>query len=201
MERLDPKPLGSHAAAILKPAACGQAAPPPTAMTRFERWWILAVCAAIGWFYVWTVRSSGEPWHFGREQRDYYNLLIDGYLDGQLHMKVVVPEALFKLKDPYDPGERPAGLGLHDASFYKGKYYAYFGAAPMIVLMLPFRLLAGVDLPLAVAVLVFVYGGFLASVAVWLAVRRRYFPETGTLVVVAGVLVLGLAGVGPVLLR
>jgi hypothetical protein len=170
-------------------------------MKRIERSLVFAACLAVGCFYVWTVRSTAEPWKFGKEQRDYYNLLIDGYLSGQLNMKVEVPEALLRLKDPYDPGERPAGLGLHDASFYKGKYYVYFGAAPMVVLMLPFRLLTGMDLPQQVAVLTFTYAGFLASVAVWLAIRRRYFPETTAITVVAAILVLGLAGLGPVLLR
>jgi hypothetical protein len=166
-----------------------------------ERAGLVALCVAIGWFYVWTVRSSGDPWKFGLEQRDYYNLLIDGWLDGQLHMKVEVPEALLQLKDPYDPALRPVGLGLHDASFFQGKYYVYFGAAPIVVLMLPFRLWSGLDLPLAVAALSFVYGGFLASVVIFLGVRRRYFPGAGWTVVFAGVLGLGLAGLGPVLLR
>ena len=171
-------------------------------MKHAERWLVVALCAAIGWFYVWTVRSSGEEWSFGEEQRDYYNLLIDGYLDGQLHMKVEVPPALLSLRNPYDPEERPPGLGMHDASFYQGKYYVYFGAAPMVVLMLPFRLLTGMDLPLAVAVLTFVYAGFLVSVALFLALRRRYFLETaGAGTVLVGVLVLGIAGLCPVLLR
>jgi hypothetical protein len=172
-----------------------------TAIKPAERWLLLIACLAVGWFYVWTLRSTGESWDFGREHRDYYNLLIDGYLSGQLNMKVEVPEALLNLKDPYDPGTRPPGLGLHDASFYQGKYYIYFGAAPMVVLMLPFRVLTGMDLPLPVAVLMFTYGGFFASVGVWLAIRRRYFPETSAVVGLAGVLVLGLAGLGSVLLR
>lgn len=170
-------------------------------MKTSERIVVVALCALVGWFYVWTARSSGDKWKFGQEQRDYYNLLIDGYLDGQLHMKVEVPQALLDLKDPYDPGQRPLGLGLHDASFYRGKYYVYFGAAPMIVLMLPFRLITGVDLPLVVAVLIYVYGGFLASVAVGLALRRRYFPAAGLLTLALGILVLGFAGVSLVLLR
>ena len=166
-----------------------------------ERVVIAIVCAAVGWFHVWTVRSSGDPWKFGLEQRDYYNLLIDGWLDGQLHLKVEVPEALLKIKDPYDPAQRPLGLALHDASFYNGRYYLYFGAAPVVALMLPFRLWSGIDLPLAVAVLIFVYGAFVTSVALLLALRRRYFPEAGTWMVAMGVMVLGLAGMGPVLLR
>ncbi|MSU51655.1 MAG: hypothetical protein EXS37_21620 [Opitutus sp.] len=168
---------------------------------RFEWILVVALCAAVGWFHVWTARSSGDRWKFGSEQKDYYNLLIDGYLDGQLNMKVEVPEALLRLKDPYDPSVRPPGLGLHDASFYKGKYYVYFGVAPVVSLMLPFRLITGADLPQSVATLVFVFSGFLASVAIWLSVRRRYFPKTGTLVALSFVPVLGLAGLGPVLLR
>lgn len=163
--------------------------------------WLIATALVVGWFYVWTARSTGEPWKYGAEQRDYYNFLIDGWLDGQLHMKVDVPPALLALKDPYDPRIRPIGLGLHDASFYRGKYYVYFGVAPVVTLMLPYRVLTGTDLPLAVTVLVFTYGGFLASALLWWAIGRRYFPGSQWYIGVLGVLVLGFAGLGPMLIR
>ena len=162
---------------------------------------IAAALLGVGWFYLWTVRSNDDPWRFGREQRDYYNLLIDGWLDGQLHMKIEPPAALLALPDPYDPWRRPPGLALHDASLYRGRYYLYFGAGPAVTLMLPFRVLTGTDLPLAAAVLIFIGGGFLAGVALLLAIRRRYFPETGAAAAALCVLTLGLAGLGPVLLR
>src|SRR5688500_9539927 len=85
-----------------------------------ERFLLLILCVAVAWFYWWTARSNNDPWKFGSEQNDYYNLLLDGWLDGQLHMKVAVPPELLALKDPYDPELRPVGLGLHDASFYQG---------------------------------------------------------------------------------
>jgi hypothetical protein len=166
-----------------------------------ERAGVGFLCALVLAFLVWTARSNGDPWWFGLEQRDYYNLLIDGYLDGQLHMKVEVPAALLRLENPYDPALRPPDLGLHDASFYQGRYYVYFGAAPMVVLMLPFRLLTGIDLPLPVAVIVFTYGAFLASVALLLGLRRRHFPETPAWTAFVCVLVLGFAALGPVLVR
>lgn len=170
-------------------------------MGRTEKFLAAAACLLVGAFYLWTVLSTGDKWQFGPEQRDYYNRLIDGWLEGQLHMKVDVPEALTALANPYDPAQRTPGLGLHDASFYRGRYYLYFGAAPMVTLMLPFRVLTGTDLPLPVAVLVFVYVGFLASVAVWLAVKTHFFSETGTGVTIAAIAVLGLGNAGPILLR
>ncbi len=166
-----------------------------------ERVLLLAAWAAVAWFHVWTVRSTGEPFWPKGEQRDYFNLLIDGWLDGQLHMKVEVPEELLRLPDPYDPAQRRPGLGLHDASLYQGKYYVYFGVAPAAVAMLPFRVVTGTDLPLALAVLLFVHAGFVAASALWLAVRRRYFAGSSPAVAAAGVLVLGLAALGPLLLR
>ena len=170
-------------------------------MKPLERILLLVVALGVFVFDVWTVRSSGDPWHFGQKQKDYYNLLLDGWLDGQLAMKVDVPDALLKLRDPYDPQQRPIGLGLHDASFYHGKYYLYFGAAPVVTLMLPFRVLTRTDLPQAVAVIVFVYGAFLASAAVWLRIRRKYFADSGAGVGALCVLALGFASLGPVLLR
>jgi len=174
---------------------------PARKAARTERILLIATCVLMAWFYLWTARSNGAEWRWGEEQDDYFNLLIDGWLDGQLHLKVEVPEALLKLADPYDPKQRPPGLALHDASLYQGKYYVYFGVAPVVVLMLPWRVMTGADLPLFLAVPIFVYVGFLASLAIWLGIRRRYFPHAGTGVTVACAFVLGVSSLGPVLLR
>ena len=61
-----------------------------------ERAWLAAVCALVGCFYGWTARPEGVSWNFGQRQTDYYNLLVDGFLDGHLYMKVEVPEALLR---------------------------------------------------------------------------------------------------------
>ncbi len=201
MERLVPKPLPVRGRFLPDETLTRSATEPPVMKWRGEYAVLSALCLAIGWFHLWTVRSNGDAWKFGQEQRDYYNLLIDGWLDGQLNLKVEVPAALLAMKNPYDGRQRAPGLALHDASFHHGKYYLYFGAGPVVTLMLPFRVLTGIDLPQPVAVLIFTYGGFLTSVGVWLAIRRRYFPATGTWVAALVVLALGLAQLGPMLLR
>ena len=165
-----------------------------------ERAWLAGVCALIGWFYGWTARPEGVSWNFGQRQTDYYNLLVDGFLDGHLYMKVEVPAVLLTLADPYNPATRPPGIALHDASMYQGRYYIYFGAAPVVTLLLPFRVLTGgVALPLPAAVLVFTYAGFLVSAGILLGMRRRYFPEAGPGMVMIWVVALGTASMGPLL--
>lgn len=166
-----------------------------------ERAAAVLVCVLVGWFHVWTASSSDGLAPRVGPKRDYYNLLLDGWLSGQLHLKVDVPPELLRLPDPYDPTLRPPGLGLHDASFHRGRYYLYFGAAPVLTLLLPYRLATGSDLSEAAAVLCFGLAGFLASFALWRAIRRQYFPDTAPLVTLLAGGVLGLASLGPVLLR
>src|SRR4051812_13686606 len=181
MRRLNPESFGPNRRAPPRRPALVHAAPSQrqARMKKIERYVVVALCVAIGWFYFWTARSNDEPWNFGAEQNDYYNRLVDGWRAGQLHMKVEVPAELVTLRDPYDPNLRPPGLGLHDASLYRGKYYLYFGVAPVVTLLLPFRLLTGVPMPLPLAVILFTFSGFLISTATWLMIRRRYFPATG----------------------
>ena len=165
-----------------------------------EQGWIAAACAVVAAFYIWTARSEGVSWNFGQRQTDYYNLLVDGFLDGHLHLKVEVAPELLNVADPYNPANRAPGLALHDASMYRGRYYIYFGAGPVVTLMLPFRVLSGgVGLPLPAAVLTFALVGFGASVGVWVGIRRRYFPEAGTGLTVLNVVALGTASMVPLL--
>lgn len=174
------------------------------AWRRREPWHRVAFAAAalvVAAFYAWTCAGNTADWSFGPKQHDYYTLLVDGFRAGQLNLKVEVPAELLAISNPYPPANRPAELGLHDASFFRGKYYLYFGVAPAVTLLLPFRLITGIDLPLPVAVTVFAYGGFLASAAAWWHVRRRFFPEASVGLTVLTLLVLATVSMGPILVR
>lgn len=155
----------------------------------------------IGVLYFWTAVQEERTWRMGGEQKDYYNLLIDGFLAGQLHLKTEVSPELQAIANPYDPKNRPPGVGLHDATYYKGKYYLYFGVAPVITLMLPFRVLTGWDLPLPLAVATFAYAGYLVSAALFLSVRRRYFPSAGLAMTLVCLAALGTASMALVVVR
>lgn len=167
---------------------------PARGRPRWHRWLdrvlIALALAAVGWFYHWTVDSNGGFQSTG--EADYYNLLVQGYRQGHLYLNKTPPPELLALKDPYDPAQN-GPYRLPDASYYRGHYYLYFGVAPAVVLMLPYALVTGHELPVGAAVFVFCLAGFLTASGLWLAIRRRYFPESAVGTGALGVLVLGMS--------
>jgi hypothetical protein len=155
---------------------------------------------AISWFYFWTAVPQWHPGLVARENSDYYNLLTRGFLKGQLSLDVKPDPFLASLADVTDPGQR-AGHGLYDASFYRGRYYLYFGATPVMVLYLPFRVLTGRFVADQLGAPIFATAGLLVSVWLLWLVRRRYFPRAPTTAVAGAIVALGLANMVPVLLR
>jgi hypothetical protein len=148
---------------------------------------------------LWTAGSTGEPATFTESKSDYYNLLVAGFREGHLHMKVTPDPRL----GPGRPIEAPrAGADyLLDASFYRTKYHLYFGATPAVLLFLPWSMITGHGLPEWFA------GGLLASAAfllalAWLAwLRREFFPSAGGWAWIIVTLALGLGTGLPVVLR
>ncbi len=128
-----------------------------------------------------------------------YNLLVQGFRAGQLSLKKEVPRGLAQLADPYDPVAY-APYGALDLSYYKGKFYLYFGVTPAVVLFWPYVALTGHYLSQKDAAVILCVVGFLASAGLLCALWRRYFAEVSVAVVAAGALALGLATDVPVML-
>lgn len=181
-----------HATTDIRPGQPDQVSPSAApARLRGQAWERVLIVAAIGvvlWFHYWTNDINHG---FGdHEDHDYYRLLVRGWRKGHLHLDKEPSPALLALADPYDPAQNgPHRLG--DASYYKGKYYLYFGAAPAATLMFPYHLVTGREMPTGAAVFVFGSIGFLAAAGVWLAIRRRYFPGSAVWMAPLGLLALG----------
>ena len=73
----------------------------------------------------------------GTSSNNIYYQQFDAYVKGQLHLDVPVDDALNHLSNPYDPGQRSGITYLWDHAFYNGKYYCYYGHAPIYLVMLP----------------------------------------------------------------
>jgi hypothetical protein len=169
--------------------------------------WALAagLIAVIVGFYGWTVGTSGAtgaPPLWGEPQADYENMVMHAFRGGHLYLEIAPDPRLAQAANPYDVASLPPGTVLvHDASYYHGHYYVYFGVTPVVVMLWPWRWLTGHDLSQTYAVLLFTVLGFLAAAALWLALRRRYFPQSGAAVLLAGIGALGLASATHALLR
>jgi hypothetical protein len=124
---------------------------------------------------------------------DYYNLLLHGILKGHLYLDVPVDPAMLAAADPYDSRVWVPHGWMVDSSFYRGHYYVYYGVVPVLVFMLPFRLLTGGDLWLGAAVESTAVLCFLALAWLWLRIRRDYFARTGGPIVFATIVALGMA--------
>ena len=169
-----------------------------------RRWWervlLGAVLLVIAGFYLWTIDPEWTMVAFTRQSGDYYALLTRGFMRGHLSLDVPADPFLATLKNPWDVAQR-AGHGVHDASYYHGRNYLYFGVTPVLILFLPLRLLTGAFINQDLAVALFAWVGVAASIWLLAAARRRYFPSASAGVVLGGALALGLADMIPALLR
>lgn len=162
----------------------------------------MVVLAVAGWFYFWTATSAGSPLTFERPAYDLYNRLADGFLVGQTSFLEKPPPELAKLANPYDPAQGAEYKGqYHDVTYYRGKYYLYFGPTPAVVLLAPWKLLTGVSLPQNLAVVVFAWGAAVWGVILALEIRRRFFPETSWPVMGGMALAISFGTLLPMLLR
>jgi tetratricopeptide (TPR) repeat protein len=144
-------------------------------------------------------------WGKANARDEDYNLLVQGFQRGQLSLPRAVPAGLSRLADPYDPVAnaryRAIPYALDDLSYYRGKLYLYFGAAPALLLFWPWAAFTGNYLFQRMAVAVFCCAGFLAALALLHGIWRRYFPQAGLGVAGALAVVLGLATSAPLLLQ
>jgi hypothetical protein len=163
-------------------------------------WLRVALVSAIGWFYFWTVVPESAAGLVSMGDSGYYNLLARGFLRGHLYLDAKADPYLATLRNPWDPAEH-GEHGMADVSYFRGRYYIYFGVSPAVLLFLPFRLLTGRFVSEVLALPLFAALGFLASVQLLTAARRRYFPSASEFLVLASILALGLADMMPVLLR
>jgi tetratricopeptide (TPR) repeat protein len=157
------------------------------------------MCTLVIGVYAYTAHSGYLTSSSPDGADAYYNLMVQGFRDGQLSLKKEVPPGLAQLTDPYDPAAH-APYPVLDTSYYKGKLYLYFGVTPALLLFWPYVALTGRYLLQKDAAVIFCVAGFLASAGLLRALWRRYFAEVNVWVVVAGTLALGLTTCMPALL-
>ncbi len=141
---------------------------------------ILAVLA----IYVWCV--SVGLWTSWPRSTNYYDLLGRAFSHGHIALEVDPDPALLKLADPYNPDNRWTIPVLWDMSFFKGKYYLYWGPAPALLIALVRMFYTGV---IGDNILSFFFftGIFVFLTLLIFEIWKNYLPETPPWAVLLGI--------------
>ncbi len=94
-------------------------------------------------FYKQSNQTVKYPLENEFESYNPYVQQFDAFMKGQLHFDYEPSEELTELENPYDPSERRDVYFLYDRAYFEGKYYSYFGTAPIFTIMFPCYLISG----------------------------------------------------------
>ena len=88
-------------------------------------------------------------------------------------------QSLLDFDNPYDRAYRESsGIDAKwDHVYYNGKYYSYYGIAPVILLFLPYHLITGYFLADAVAILIFAAIGIIGLTFAFTQFVKKLFPK------------------------
>lgn len=113
--------------------------------------------------------------------------LVDSFEAGRTDIDIEMNPALEELENPYDLSQRDANnIGAYpwDHLYYNGKYYSYYGIAPVLFLFLPYHMMTGCYFPAIWAIWLFGAGGILFLTLFYLCFMKKFFPDVRSSVVV-----------------
>jgi hypothetical protein len=141
-------------------------------------------------FYLWL--GSAGTWNRFPNSTSYHGELAQAFLHGQLAFLQEPDPALLALTNPYDAAQLEGVPYPLDLSLYKGKFYAYFGPVPALLLA-PVQYLIHTVFLDRLPSFVFTCGLLIVQALLVLRIRRLYFPDTSRWYIAAALLVLQLA--------
>ena len=113
-----------------------------------------------------------------------YQDLAQSLKEGKVSLDYPASDEFLKLSNPYDTNLRNnTKLKINsdfiwDTSFYKGKYYVYFGVVPVLTSYLPYHLITGRDLQNHHIVYVMVLLTVISFLYLMYQIIKRWFSKT-----------------------
>lgn len=103
-------------------------------------------CSMITVYTIWQFESNElfiKPENIDKSNSVF--MQTEAIVNGQIKLLEEPSEELKNMEDPYDNIKRDEEgiLYLYDVAYYNGNYYNYFGIAPVLTSILPFRLITG----------------------------------------------------------
>lgn len=141
---------------------------------------LITACALIFIYIVYQYNFEGltiKPEDVPKD--DSILMQAEALANGQIELLEKPTEELKNMENPYDHVKRTTdGVGyLYDVAYYDGAYYNYFGIAPIITLVLPFRLITGTYLHTYVFNFVFIFGIALSLASLYKKLVNRYIKK------------------------
>ena len=128
----------------------------------------------------------------------YSENLVDALMKGQTHLDLPTTQKMLDAEFPYDSNYRiSSGLSIGedyylDHVYYKGRWYSYFGIVPVLVLFLPYKLIAGDFLPTCYAVAHFACLAACFLMWIWQELARKYMKNMPFVMYIIGAAVIAL---------
>lgn len=114
---------------------------------------VIALCTVSGLCLRAPDQKGRE--YTGKEQftDDPFAMTLDAFEKGQVHLDLDADPKLEELENVYDQGLRnnSQAFSYWDLAYYKGKYYSYFGAGPVLTFYYPYYKITGKVPTLAMA--------------------------------------------------
>lgn len=123
-----------------------------------------------------------------------YAMTLEAWEKGQVYMDFEPSEERLSLENPYDNSVREFYFDW-DYAFYNGKYYCYFGCAPVVLLYVPYYELTGNVLPLNWAYCIMTEAVIVTLFGLILTLVRKFCKRPPLILLLLG-LVSAVAGSG-----
>lgn len=118
--------------------------------------------------------------------------IVTAFEAGQVSLVEKPTAELMALEDPYDWGVRDASGAYYrwDHVYYNGKYYSYYGIAPVVLLFLPYHKITGYYFSTNIAVLIFCLIGLIFLTMTYDAIMKRWFRKIPAGCYIAGLIIM-----------
>ena len=105
--------------------------------------------------------------------------IVDAFEKGNVELDAKATEGFKNLSNPYDWSLRiqENEQGEWDHVYFNGKYYSYYGVAPVFVLFLPYHAMTGNYFPTDIAILIFSVVGTVFLLLTYLELIKRFFRK------------------------
>lgn len=138
--------------------------------------------------FVYYMYIGEYDWFHNTQGNQMTQELVDAFENGQVHLVDEVPDELLALENPYDWSERTAaGISYKwDHLLFEGKYYSYYGIAPVLTLFLPYHMITGYYFSSSLACLLYTLLASLFLGLCFISIIRNWFSKTPFKIAILG---------------